>query len=123
VAHAVEFLRGRATAAWSGGATEYGIRDENEADGELRIKVTTQRIGVVLLASRASLTQVVRLGIDNGKLCAVSAPGKLLAYRGTASRCHDYNLVIGLKCGKGTSCCELIASEDENRCLRSRMES
>jgi hypothetical protein len=128
-AQAVEFLRGRATAAWSGGATtEHGVRDENEADGQVRVEVIAQRMGITLLTchsgvSRDSLTQVVGLRIDNSELCAVSAPGELLAYGRTAARCHDDNLIIGLKCGKGTSCCELIASKDEKSCLRSRTES
>jgi hypothetical protein len=130
-AYAVEFFRRRATAAWSGGASaaDYSVRDENEADGEVRFEVTAQRVGIMLLVShrgvirRVSFTRGDRLGIDNGELCAVCTPSELLAYGGTPARCHDDNLVIGLKCREGTSCCELITSKDENSGLGPRMKS
>jgi len=58
-AHAVEFLCGRATAAWSGGApAENCIRNENEVDGEVRVKITAQCMGVLLLANRGSFCRV-----------------------------------------------------------------
>src|SRR5258708_5717184 len=58
-AHAVEFLRRRATAAWSGGATaEHSVRDKNEANGEMCIEVIAQLMAVILLASHRGISKV-----------------------------------------------------------------
>jgi hypothetical protein len=60
-AHAVQFLRGRATAAWSGASADYRVRDENEADGEVCVEVTAQCVGVLLLAGHRGAVRRVSL--------------------------------------------------------------
>jgi hypothetical protein len=116
-------LRGRAAAAWRGAAaTEHGVRDEDEADGEVCVEVSGQREVVTALLLDARSRAAGGLGIDDGELRVGGAPGELLTDGGTAAGNHDDHFVVGLKCGEGARRGELTSAEDEDGCLRSRTE-